>query len=105
MAEFDDPVMIVVGGGAVALSTAQELCALQGHRVVVLWRRDPEVARAVKNIGADETNSAPACEMRSQSSHCHRTTSSTSTRRCLRATPIRGSGSFCGSSTERLVTR
>ena len=53
MGEFDDPVIIVVGGGAVALSTAQELCALQGHRVVVLWRRDPEVARAVKSIGAE----------------------------------------------------
>src|SRR5215469_10594431 len=53
MGEFDDPVIIVVGGGAVALSTAQELCALQGHRVVVLWRGDPEVARAVKSIGAE----------------------------------------------------
>ena len=52
MAEPADPVMIVVGGGAVALSTAQELCALQGHRVVVLWRRDLDFARAVEGIGA-----------------------------------------------------
>jgi len=52
MAEPDDPVLIVVGGGAIALSTAQELCALQGHRVVVLWRRDPDFARAVEGIGA-----------------------------------------------------
>ena len=52
MAEPGDPVMIVVGGGAIALSTAQELCALQGHRVVVLWRRDPDLGRAVENIGA-----------------------------------------------------
>src|SRR5436305_10327537 len=44
--------MIVVGGGAIALSTAQELCALQGHRVVVLWRTDPDLARAVESIGA-----------------------------------------------------
>src|SRR5438270_3145467 len=44
--------MIVVGGGAIALSTAQELCALQGHRVVVLWRKDPDLARAVESIGA-----------------------------------------------------
>jgi Trk K+ transport system NAD-binding subunit len=44
--------MIVVGGGAIALSTAQELCALQGHRVVVLWRRDPDLGRAVEEIGA-----------------------------------------------------
>ena len=50
--EPGDSVMIVVGGGAIALSTAQELCALQGHRVVVLWRRDPDLARAVENIGA-----------------------------------------------------
>jgi NAD(P)-dependent dehydrogenase (short-subunit alcohol dehydrogenase family) len=50
--EPGDPVMIVVGGGAIALSTAQELCALQGHRVVVLWRRDPDLARAVESIGA-----------------------------------------------------
>jgi Trk K+ transport system NAD-binding subunit len=48
----DDPVMIVVGGGAIALSTTQELCALQGHRVVVLWRRDPDFTRAVEGIGA-----------------------------------------------------
>ena len=52
MAEPGDPVMIVVGGGAIALSTAQELCALQGHRVVVLWRRDSDFARAVEGIGA-----------------------------------------------------
>ncbi|MBV9815016.1 MAG: NAD-binding protein, partial [Alphaproteobacteria bacterium] len=52
MDEPGDPVMIVVGGGAIALGTAQELCALQGHRVTVLWRRDPDLARAVENVGA-----------------------------------------------------
>ena len=52
MTEPGDPVMIVVGGGAIALSTTQELCALQGHRVVVLWRRDPDFTRAVEAIGA-----------------------------------------------------
>ena len=52
MTEPGDPVMIVVGGGAIALSTTQELCALQGHRVVVLWRRDPDFTRAVEGIGA-----------------------------------------------------
>jgi Trk K+ transport system NAD-binding subunit len=52
MAAPGDPVMIVVGGGAIALGTVQELCALQGHRVVVLWRRDPDFSRAVENIGA-----------------------------------------------------
>ena len=52
MAEPGDPVMVVVGGGAIALSTAQELCALQDHRVVVLWRREPDFSRAVESIGA-----------------------------------------------------
>ena len=50
--EPDDPVMIVVGGGAIALSTVQELCAMRRHRVVVLWRRDSDFARAVEGIGA-----------------------------------------------------
>ena len=52
LAEPGDPVMIVVGDGAIALDTAQELCALQGHRVVVLWRRDTDFTRAVEDIGA-----------------------------------------------------
>jgi Trk K+ transport system NAD-binding subunit len=52
MPDPDDPVMIVVGGGAIALTTAQELCCLKGHRVVVLWRRDPDLAHAVENVGA-----------------------------------------------------
>lgn len=52
MADLDDLSVIIVGGGQIALSTAQELCSLQGHRVVVLWRRDPDLARAVESIGA-----------------------------------------------------
>src|SRR5262252_9415304 len=44
--------MIVVGGGAIALSAVQELCAMRRHRVVVLWRRDPDLGRAVEAIGA-----------------------------------------------------
>src|SRR6516162_5364606 len=52
MVEPDDLVMIVVGGGAIALGTAQELCAMRGHRIVVLWRRDPDFTRAVEGIGA-----------------------------------------------------
>jgi voltage-gated potassium channel Kch len=52
MAEPDDPVAIVVGGDALAFNTAQELCMLQGHRVVVLWHGHPDFARAVERIGA-----------------------------------------------------
>jgi voltage-gated potassium channel Kch len=52
VARPDDPVLIVVGGDTLALSTAQELCALQGHRVVVLWSRGADFARAVEGVGA-----------------------------------------------------
>ena len=52
MADPDDLVIIIVGGGQIALSTAQEICGLPGHHVVVLWRRDPDLARAVEGAGA-----------------------------------------------------
>ena len=44
--------MIIVGGDALALSTARELCLLPGYRVVVLWPEDAEFARAVAQVGA-----------------------------------------------------
>src|ERR1700757_894338 len=59
VAELDDPVMIVVGGGAIALSTAQELCARKDHRVVVVWTRDPDFARTVEAIGAVYVGARP----------------------------------------------
>jgi voltage-gated potassium channel Kch len=52
VAEPNDPVMIIVGGGAIALRTTQELCTLQVYRVVVLSPRDPDLARAVEDAGA-----------------------------------------------------
>jgi Trk K+ transport system NAD-binding subunit len=45
-------IIIVVGGDLLALDTAQELCTLGDHRVVVLWQGDAEYARAVESIGA-----------------------------------------------------
>jgi voltage-gated potassium channel Kch len=47
-----EPVIIVVGGDILALNTVQELCALPGHRIVVLWHGDAEFIRAVEGIGA-----------------------------------------------------
>jgi voltage-gated potassium channel Kch len=47
-----DLLMIVVGGDALALSTARELSLLQGRRIVVLWPADLEFARAVEAVGA-----------------------------------------------------
>lgn len=52
MADPEDLAIIIIGGGQIALSAAQELCSLQGHRVVVLWRRDTDLARAVEGLGA-----------------------------------------------------
>jgi len=46
-----EPVIIVVGGDMLALNTAEELCALAGHRVVVLWQGDLEFRRAVECLG------------------------------------------------------
>jgi voltage-gated potassium channel Kch len=47
-----DPIMIIVGGDALALSTARELCLLQGHRIIVLWPAEAEFAAAVEAVGA-----------------------------------------------------
>ncbi len=52
MAGPDAPVIIVIGSDALALGTAEELCALQGHRVVVLWHENTELVRTVEGIGA-----------------------------------------------------
>jgi len=57
--EPGDPVMIVVGGDALALSTAEELCAVPGHRVVVLWNADPGLDRAVEGLGAVFVGASP----------------------------------------------
>ena len=43
-----DLLMIIVGGDALALSTARELSLLQGRRIVVLWPADLEFASAVR---------------------------------------------------------
>ena len=48
----NDLLMIIVGGDALALSTAHELCQLADCHVVVLWRPDLEFARAVEGVGA-----------------------------------------------------
>src|SRR5438477_11193305 len=47
-----DLLMIIVGGDALALSTARELSLLQGRRIVVLWPADLAFASAVEAVGA-----------------------------------------------------
>ncbi len=52
MGEASEPTVIIVGGDALALSTAREIGQLPGHRVVVLWPADGEFAAAVAAVGA-----------------------------------------------------
>jgi voltage-gated potassium channel Kch len=47
-----EPAMIVIGGDALALSAARELCLIPGHRVIVLWPAGAEFAAAVAGVGA-----------------------------------------------------
>ena len=54
-----DRLIIIVGGDALALTTAQEICALSGHRVNVLWGGDGEFAHAVEETGAGFVSSRP----------------------------------------------
>src|SRR5947209_7505233 len=44
--------IIIVGGDALALNTAREICARAGHRVNVLWQDDSEFEQALEEIGA-----------------------------------------------------
>src|SRR6478672_4965229 len=46
------PTVIIIGGDALALSTAREISQVPGHRVVVLWPADLEFAVAVEAAGA-----------------------------------------------------
>ena len=52
MTDAAPPTVLIVGGDALALNTARELCELQGHRVTVLWSDDHEFARQVESVGA-----------------------------------------------------
>src|SRR4051794_36049843 len=53
------PGIIIVGGDALALSTARELSLAPGHRVTVLWPADPEFAREVETAGATYVAARP----------------------------------------------
>src|SRR5216684_4351913 len=44
--------MIIIGGDALALSTAHDISLIPGHRVVVLWPANPEFAAAIEAAGA-----------------------------------------------------
>src|SRR5260370_22138752 len=52
MAARGDVTMIIIGGDALALSTARDGAVIPGNRVVVLWPANPEFAAGVEAAGA-----------------------------------------------------
>jgi Trk K+ transport system NAD-binding subunit len=47
----DEPLILVVGGDALAIRVCEELCSTRGHRVALVWPQDPAIAKAVEAIG------------------------------------------------------
>lgn len=53
------PTVIIVGGDALALSAARDICLLHDHHVVLLWPDDREFAAAVEACGAASVAARP----------------------------------------------
>ncbi|GAC1408244.1 MAG: NAD-binding protein [Candidatus Velthaea sp.] len=53
------PLIIVVGGDALAIRVCEELCGTQGHRVALLWMHSPELAEKVERLGAGFVGASP----------------------------------------------
>src|SRR5665213_1837313 len=47
----DEPLILVVGGDALAIRVCEELCSTKGHRVALVWPHDHEIAKSVEAIG------------------------------------------------------
>ena len=46
----DVPLILVVGGDALAVRVCEELCSTQGHRVALVWPHDHELAKQLERI-------------------------------------------------------
>jgi voltage-gated potassium channel Kch len=46
----DVPLILVVGGDALAVRVCEELCSTQGHRVALVWPHDQELAKQLERI-------------------------------------------------------
>jgi len=53
------PLIIVVGGDALAIRVCEELCGTQGHRVALLWMHEPDIAAKVERLGATYVDLPP----------------------------------------------
>jgi len=54
-----EPLIIIVGGNALAMRVCEELCGTQGHRVALLWTHDHEIASRLERLGAGYVAFAP----------------------------------------------
>jgi Trk K+ transport system NAD-binding subunit len=46
----DEPLILVVGGDALAVRVCEELCSTRGHRVALVWPHDHEIAKRIEQI-------------------------------------------------------
>ncbi|GAC1534354.1 MAG: hypothetical protein NVS2B17_03250 [Candidatus Velthaea sp.] len=53
------PLVIVVGGDALAIRVCEELCGTQGHQVALLWMHDAVLAGIVERLGASFVGCPP----------------------------------------------
>jgi Trk K+ transport system NAD-binding subunit len=55
----DVPLILVVGGDALAVRICEELCSTQGHRVAAIWPHDHELAKQLERINCEYLPFAP----------------------------------------------
>jgi Trk K+ transport system NAD-binding subunit len=55
----DVPLILVVGGDALAVRVCEELCSTQGHRVALVWPHDHELAKQLERIKCEYLPYAP----------------------------------------------
>ena len=55
----DVPLILVVGGDALAVRVCEELCSTQGHRVALVWPHDQELAKQLERIKCEYLPFAP----------------------------------------------
>jgi voltage-gated potassium channel Kch len=53
------PLILVVGGDALAVRICEELCETQGHRVTMMWMHDHELGASLARLGCDYHPHAP----------------------------------------------
>ncbi len=53
------PLIIVAGGDALSIRVCEELCGTQGHRVVLLWPYNPDLATRCEKMGCTFVDATP----------------------------------------------